>query len=86
LASRPFNGETRPPRTMYFSVFTLTRMRVSSIHRAAWSIIASWVTPFSIAWAMRSTTNPNPPEMFFESMTLMGFPRAWLIVLRLYSC
>jgi hypothetical protein len=36
--------------------------------------------PFSIAWAMRSTTNPNPPEMFFESITLMGFPHAWLIV------
>jgi hypothetical protein len=55
-------------------------MRVSSTHRAAWSTIASWVAPFSIARAMRSTIKPSAPETFFESMTLMGFPYARLIV------
>ncbi len=68
-ARRPLSGLTRPPRTMYFSVFTSTHRRVRPTQLSASRAISSNGRPARTASAIRRTIKPSETDRCRESTT-----------------
>jgi hypothetical protein len=74
LAATPAIGLTRPPRTMYLSVRTATRILAFGRDRSASATASSWEAPSSMRRAILRTRSPRAPESVRESMTVILFP------------
>jgi hypothetical protein len=69
LPSAPVTGFTLPPRTMYLSVRTLTRISAFRQYVSSSRTISSRLLPAATASAARSTISPSEAERWRESTT-----------------